>query len=267
MAKKKAVKTIAKKKVWVEIIAPKMFNSQPIGETHVVDSRQVIGKSLKINLSALTGSHKKQTVTISFEVTGLHDGKGITEISGYKIANSSVKRMMRRGKSKVEDSFVCFTSDKKKVRIKPIAVTRTKANNSVLNAIRMVLREVIARAASKQNFINFMGDVIDYKLQKGMYERAKKVFPVSVCEVRWALLVPEKSYAKKTAPEEAAKEEPKEEKPAEKPKEEKAAEPEAKPAEEKKAEPKEEKKDEAVEEKKEEPAEIKEVAESAEASN
>ncbi len=257
MAKKKIVKAVGKKKIWVEILAPKLFNEQSIGETNVFEAKQAVGKGISVNMASLTGSHKKQTITISFNITGLREGKAITEIRGYKLANSSVKRMMRRGKAKIEDSFVCFTSDKVKIRVKPIVVTRTRANNSTLTSIRKALRNMISSAASKLTYAKMMEEVINYRIQKGMFESAKKVFPVSVCEIRWIHLVPVKAHEKKEASVEEAVEEPKEEKPKK----------EASEKEEATGAPKEEKKESLKAEAKPTEEVKEEVSESAEASN
>lgn len=197
MAKKKAAKVIGKKKIWVELIAPALFNSQPIGESYVYESSQVLGKSVSVNMSYLTGNHKKQSIAIVLKVVGIREGKGITEITGYKIAPSSARRMMRRSKSKIDDSFVCVTADGMKVRVKPIVVSRSGANNPVMTAMRAALRNTVSSAALKSSYQNFMADIVSYKIQKDMFDTAKKIFPVAVCEIRWAFITPDSAKGMK----------------------------------------------------------------------
>ena len=65
-AKARAKKlTKAKKKTWVKIHAPKIFNEQIIGETLVADSSLTIGKPITVNLMNLTGDIKKQQININ----------------------------------------------------------------------------------------------------------------------------------------------------------------------------------------------------------
>jgi len=238
MAKAKVRKTGkgAPKKKWVEILAPKVFNQQPIGETYVFEAREAIGKPITVNLMALTNSHRKQGTNVMFKISGQHEGKLITDFTGLRIMPPVVRRMIRRGKEKIEDSFICSTLDGKKVKVKPIVVTRAKSKGSVTTAMRKAAKIFLARAIAKTAYETLVELVVDSKLQKEMYSTLSKIYPVSVCEIRWFSLIEGKSDSeeKKEAvePEEVEKTET--------------------------VEPKEEEKTEAVETKEEETVETKE---------
>lgn len=227
MAKPKKTGKGAPKKKWVEILAPKVFNQHPVGDTHVFEARDAIGKTMTVNLMSLTNSHRRQGTNVMFDITGQHEDKLTTDFIGLRIMPPVVRRMVRRGKEKISDSFICSTSDGRRIRVKPVIVTRTKAKGSVITAIRKAAKLYIARTASKTAYDTLVENLVDYKLQKGMFEELRKIFPVSVCEIRWFSLIKEKQHAEEKAkPAEENKEEKKEA-----PKEEAKKEEKAKPAE------------------------------------
>jgi len=146
-ARKKAVKSGAKKK-WVKIAAPKIFNSQIIGETYVYEAREGIGKPLTANLMNLTRNPKRQGTNVMFVVSGQQEDRLVTELVGMKMMPSVVRRMVRRGKNRIDDSFICMTSDRKKIRVKPFAVTRTKAKGSSRPIAERKFRSIIKYACN-----------------------------------------------------------------------------------------------------------------------
>jgi len=223
MAKAKKTKAMQKaKKKWVEILAPKIFNSMPIGETHVFDTREGLGKFVSVNMMALTKNPKKQGVNVKLLVTGQHEDKLTTSFVGLRMMPPVVKRIVRRGKDKIEDSFVCSTADGKKVRIKPIVITRSKVKGSVISAIRKSTKMYLARVASKLAYDKLVEDLIGFKIQRGLHDVLNPIYPVSISEIRWFELQLKKgeqitsTEVKEIKKEEAKPEEKQEVKPVEK---------------------------------------------------
>ena len=223
MAKAKKTKAMQKaKKKWVEILAPKVFNSMPIGETHVFDTREGLGKFVSVNMMALTKNPKKQGTNVKLLVTGQHEDKLTTSFVGLRMMPPIVKRIVRRGKDKIEDSFICSTADGKKVRIKPLVITRSKVKGSVISAIRKATKMYIARLASKLNYDKLVEEIIIFRLQKGLHDVLNPIYPVSISEVRWFELIMKKgeqikkAEVKEIKKEEAKPEEKTEAKPVEK---------------------------------------------------
>ena len=73
------VKEKIKKKKWVKIIAPKLFNEKHLGEISLVDPMLVIGRKIKVNLMEITNDMKKQNTEIGFKVAKLQDDKTKTK--------------------------------------------------------------------------------------------------------------------------------------------------------------------------------------------
>lgn len=204
----KAAKKLGKgapKKRWIEILAPKVFNELPVGQTYVYETRQGIGKTINVNLMSLTNNHKRQGTNVTFEVTGQRDDKLTTDFIGLRIMPPVVKRMVRRGKLKMEDSFMCSTLDGKKVRIKPVIVTKSKAKGVTAKLIRKLVKNYMIKSSSKMAYDKLVESIVDYKLQKGAYDEISKITPVSVCEIRWFQLLKKKNSGEEEQPAETEK--------------------------------------------------------------
>jgi len=226
-----------KKKRWHKIIAPKIFNEQVIGDTIALDSSMVSGRTITTNLMHLTRDMKKQNINMVLEIDRVMGDTAYTSVKKFEMVPSSIKRFVRRGKHRFDDSFVCLTADNKRVRLKPFLIGIGTIKSSVLKDLRSKVRNFIALRVKKTPADLLVQDIINHKLQKELKMAVKKTFPMRICEIRQ--LVFEKQ--KKKEDEEEKTEEVKTETTTEKKVEEKAEKTEAKP-EEAKEKPKEEKK-------------------------
>ena len=191
----KKIKVIKKK--WFKIITPKIFNNVPIGETYVSSVDKVIGKTIKINLKELTRDHKQQKQNIKFEVTEVRSDIGQTKVVYYEIMPSAVKRMIRRGKSRVDISILCTSKENEAVRIKPLIITNYNATKNVQSNLRNAAENIIINYVADTNFDKVFSDVINFRLQRILREQLKKKFPVKICDIR-VLKLENKSKLKKS---------------------------------------------------------------------
>ncbi len=180
------------KKKWLRVLALKPFNDHFIGETFVFNAEDAIGKKIKISLMSLTNDPKRQNINLMFEITKKHGDCLGAEIVGYNLVASSIKRFVRRNCNRIDDSYSFRTKDNKKIRIKPILLTRSLAKGSVLKAIRKSAKEFLSDAVSKSDYYPFFNDVIYHRLQKNLRDNIKKVYPLRVCEIRTIKLEKEK---------------------------------------------------------------------------
>lgn len=207
-------KTKVAKKLWYPIVAPKIFRNIALGETIVYNPEKIMGKRLSQNLMTLTNDVKRQNIKIKFEVVKVEDNKAYTEIIGYDMVQSSIKRLVRRNIHKIDMSFTCATSDKKTIRIKPILITRSNASNSVATKIRKNAQEFLVNHISKISYDNFTNDIISHKLQSSLKVVLNKIHPLRICEIRSMYIVKSDnlgSVKEKTPQKEAIKQESKEE--------------------------------------------------------
>jgi len=184
-------KTTAKirKKIWVSLVAPKIFREMEVGQTYVYEAEQTIGKTITANLMSLTNDMKKQNVSVKFKVKEIKEGKGQLDIMGMYIIPTSIRRLVRKGRERIDMSIVCKTNDDKKVRIKPLLITRVRVTSSVRNHIHHTVLNFVADKISKMSFSNLINDVINYRLQREVREVIKKVYPLKTTEFRVVELV------------------------------------------------------------------------------
>lgn len=180
---------IKKKKKWYTIVSPKELNSVVIGESPASDASLMVGRVFNINLMTLTDDMKKQNTTVIFKVTNVKESTAETELLGCEISPSHVRRLAKRAKDKVDDSFKCETKDGKRIVVKSLLLVRNKVQRGVLTAIRMAARECIAIEAKQMTFIDLVLAVINNDLQKQVKQSVKKAYPVSMAEIRDIQLV------------------------------------------------------------------------------
>jgi ribosomal protein S3AE len=182
--------TKVKKKLWIPIYAPKAFDSAFLGETHVNEKEQVLGKSVTANLMVLTDDPRKQAYNIRFDVTGVKEGKAQTQAIGILMMPSGVKRLIRRNRDKVDDSFPIRIAGGRSVRVKPVLVTKTKASSSSQTKMRLAVRTKLQESWKRMRFEDIVLDVIDGKASRLMRDSCNHIQPVRSCDIRELIIAP-----------------------------------------------------------------------------
>ena len=175
---------VVTKKKWYKIIAPAMFNEEEIGETYVVEPVKTVGRVANVNLMVLTNDPKKQHINIGFRMCSVEGEKVRTEVYSYNLMPSSLRRFIRRSRDRIDDSFICVTSDNKSVVIKPLLITRFKANRSIVSSLRLNTKNFLIDLISKTKFDDFMKDVLSHKVQNQLKLHLKKIYDLKTCEMR-----------------------------------------------------------------------------------
>lgn len=175
---------IIKKKKWCPIISPKIFNNAVLGETYVYDPNTMVGRSVSINLMNLTGDVKRQNFSVSFKVTDVQNNRANTKVVGLVMSPSSIKRMVRRGRDRIDMSFICTTSDKVNVRIKPLLITVSNASNSVLTVLRKKTLFFLVNEIKKMDYNTLVSEIVFHKIQNKLKDFINKVHPLKTYEIR-----------------------------------------------------------------------------------
>lgn len=185
MAKTAKAATVIKKKRWVNILAPKLFNEQIIGETYISDVSEALGKAVSISLMALTGDPQRQTIALSFTMTGTNNNTLVTQPVGYRIVPAAVRKTMRRGKEKIEDSFELTTQDNTQVIIKPLLMTKNRTTGAVLTNLRKTAKANLTKMVNGTTFENLLLELVNHRLQRTLSDSLKKIYPLSTCEIKY----------------------------------------------------------------------------------
>ena len=149
--------------------------------------------------------HELEGRIIKFDLTRLLRGKSLMVQFNIKIeANKAIaypkkillmpyflRRMMRKGTNYVEDSFSAECKDAV-VRIKPFLITRRKVSRAVRKALRNKAREELINYIKDKTSEELFDDVLRNQIQKPLSLTLKKVYPLSLCEIRILAIEKEK---------------------------------------------------------------------------
>ncbi len=183
MARKTVSKT-GKKKNWYKLVAPKVFNDVEVGEALAVSPEEVMGRTVKSSLMSLNRSIKKQNVTVTLKVKEVKENAGVCDVHSYVMNPSGVKRLVKRRRDKVDDSFVCKTKDGKLVRVKPMILTRSNTSNPTLSAMRHAARYAFMSRILKVTYGQFVDDVLHDKIVKDVKRVVDYIYPVRMVSIR-----------------------------------------------------------------------------------
>jgi len=165
-----------KRKKFFDVDIP-LINKQ----THLqaYDIKEIDGKLIKYDLTRILRG-KSMLMQLRVSVKG---DKATTTPRETKILPYFLKRVVRKGTNYVEDSFETPCKDGN-LRIKPFLVTRRKVSRAVRKALREKARELIIEYVKTKNSLEIFEDLLKNQFQKSLSLRLKKIYPLSLCEIR-----------------------------------------------------------------------------------
>ncbi|MEK6907311.1 MAG: hypothetical protein AABW45_02190 [Nanoarchaeota archaeon] len=175
---------IKKKKKWFGIIAGPEFKNAEIGETLSNEDAPLVGRTLEVNLANINQDPKSQNIKIKFKIKEVKGNEAYAEVISYAMLSTYVKRVIKPAKEKIDDSFVYTTKDNVKVKIKTIMLTKAKTQHSVLSSIRKKSHEYLQDYCKKNEYGGLIVDLSSHNIQRDLKNFLKKVYPLSVCEIR-----------------------------------------------------------------------------------
>lgn len=179
-----ATKTKVKKKIFVKILAPKLMQEEVFGEAPVIEPRSLLGKNMRINLMGITNDPRDQNTEIKLNINSLKGDSVGTEIVGYTLLPSYIRKMVRKEKRRVDDCFTAKTADGKSITIKPFLLTIHITPRSVLTALRKKTQELVKAEVVKLSFEALLTEVLTRRLQDKLRKDLAKIYPLKQCEIR-----------------------------------------------------------------------------------
>ncbi len=177
------VKDRWKAKQWYKITAPAAFNNHAIGETMADDPSKVIGRTAEATLHDMTGDMRQMHVKIFFKVNETVDTQAKTEFIGHSMTTDYVRRLTRRGHTKISHVFDVKTKDGSRLRVKPFCVTDRRCQTTQAQAIRQLMQDVLTQTAAENNLSAFLKEVLVGELSNKIYKDARKIHPVRRIEI------------------------------------------------------------------------------------
>ena len=130
----------------------------------------------------LTRILKGKSMIMTFK-TKLEGEELLTLPKELRLMPYYLKRMVRRGTNYIEDSFSTECANAQ-IRIKPFLVTRRKVSRAVRKALRNKTKEELIEWAKESDTERLFEDVLKNKIQKELSVKLKKIYPLSLCEIR-----------------------------------------------------------------------------------
>jgi small subunit ribosomal protein S3Ae len=186
MAKKIITKLKRQKKKWLSILAPKLYNENHLGESFVHDESELMGKRIKVSLMNLVNNMRKQNVHLLFEVNKVSNATGQTKIIGYSMSNSLIKRAVRSGKTRIDDSTNYKSKNGFLIRIKPFILTNNRAPKGVAQNLRRKIKELLKDSLKQMTHEQFFNALVKGDFQKNLRSKLTKIFPLRTFEIRLA---------------------------------------------------------------------------------
>ncbi|MBD3163694.1 hypothetical protein GF323_00670 [Candidatus Woesearchaeota archaeon] len=172
------------KKRWFRLIAPKFFNEQQIGESLALGPDELKGRTLKANLSTLINNIRKQHIVISMLVDRVEGDKGYCSIMGMEISPASIKRQVRKRRTRLDQTLKAITKDGKPITLKLMLLTRNVIKGSVFTNLQKQSKDIVLRKIAKTDFAPFAEEVVTGRLQKEIKEKLNKIYPLRMVEVK-----------------------------------------------------------------------------------
>ena len=172
------------RKRWYKIVASEQFQKAAIGEVPSFHPEQLVGKSLWVNLAHLSGDLRDHSIRLRFQVTQIAGEIAETSLLGYELLPTYIKRVVRPGRDRIDDSFPVVTLDKIAMRVKMLYLTRNKVKRGVSREILRKGREEIMVYFGKVSYDDAFGEVIANRFQKGLKSVLSKIYPLSNVDVK-----------------------------------------------------------------------------------
>lgn len=132
----------------------------------------------------LTRILKGKSSIIQLKVKTNEEGTEATSVPReFKIFPYYLRRMMRKGTNYVEDSFSAECKDAQ-LKIKPFMITRRRVSRAVRKALRNKAREELIKYVEGKTSEKIFEEILRNSLQKTLSLALKKIYPLSLCEIR-----------------------------------------------------------------------------------
>ncbi len=180
-----------KKKAWYKIISPNIFGMKEMGESYLTSAESAMGRTMDISLKELTGNVKDQNANVSFKVASVQNNRLMTEVIGYSLSTSFIRRIVKPNVNRVDNYFVLLSKDGKKVVIKTLMITLHKVKRSIRTNLGKQLQESLREELGKSDFNTFINNIVYHKVQQPLKKKLSKIYPLRELAVRTLFLAKE----------------------------------------------------------------------------
>ena len=159
-------------------------NNQLFGETTAADPKLLVGRGVKVSLNTFMKMKRSGNMELKFKVIEVKGNDCLTEFEGMFMPVPLVKRIVKRAKRRIDDSFVVVTKDDVKVRLKPLLLIKKTVQRGVLTDLKRKTQDYCLNYAKELTYNELINKVIIGEIMKNLKFELKNVYPVMSVEMR-----------------------------------------------------------------------------------
>lgn len=167
-----------KKKEWFMVEAPSIFKNKELGEIQAFEANKLIGRTLKLSYSTLTGSFKDSDKKFILRIIEIKDNKAKTEPKKIYYLSGYMQRVTRRYRTNMPFVVKAESKDKKKIISKLYILARKKLTRPVrthlLKRIEEAFNKRISKVEAERLFEPNYIEILSKELKKDL----KPIYPV-----------------------------------------------------------------------------------------
>lgn len=162
-----------KKKQWFTVLSSKIFDKKPLGETPAEKPVHLLGRTLQVNMSNITGQRNKRDTTIYFKYKDVQGTNINTSVSKFELSKGTLMRMVRRNNSKITLVKKIPVKDGE-ARITTTVVTARKATQAQKTGIRKIIDDEINNFKGK-DFESVVKELLMGNFLMDLNKKASKI--------------------------------------------------------------------------------------------
>lgn len=176
MAKVNKKKTVDnwKKKKWYILEADPIFEKKEIGKTIALDSKNLVGRTIKKTLDQITNSFRDSAYTLTFKIDKVTATKAETKLQEFNTKPGNIRRLARRGKSKIDNIIYVTTKDGVKLKLKSLFITGTKFTTTLRKESRNLIEDFYIEEVSKKTLSETWNEIINKKISEKLKKKLVK---------------------------------------------------------------------------------------------
>jgi len=177
---KKSLTGWKQKRTYV-IQAPEKFDYQEVGSTIASDPKLLVGRTINVSLSDLTGDRSKQHLVVAFEINEVAGDRAKTAFKRFGVNSGYIKSKIRKGMNKI-DYLGDFTLSDASLRVKVTVITSKSLTSPKRKDIVSCITKVLSKY-KKVRLDEFVQQVLFGKVGTDIYRKVKKITPINRVEV------------------------------------------------------------------------------------
>jgi small subunit ribosomal protein S3Ae len=175
---------------WFTIIAPKLFDSMEIGQTPVIEPKNLVGRKISVGLTDLVRDYRKYYMKFIFKVTSVDGDKALTEFDGSECMRDYISRLVIRWARRIDTIQDLTTKDGVNLRVKCVSIIPRRVKSSIKSAVRNEVRRIVKEDVENSTFDEFVQDILGDGMKKNVIKNTRRIYPIKSFEIRKTEVMP-----------------------------------------------------------------------------